>query len=81
MSDERAAIQCDTRDTLMAALRTRFPLSGYDAAILEELKECMDLGDDFEVDDDASISRSDNDDGTWVQAWVWVPDDPDDEDD
>jgi hypothetical protein len=27
--------------------------------------------DDVEVDDDAVISHG-NDDGVWVQAWVWV---------
>ena len=27
--------------------------------------------DDIEIDDDALTSRADN--GTWVQAWVWLP--------
>lgn len=26
--------------------------------------------DDIEIDDNAEISQTD--DGTWVQAWVWV---------
>jgi hypothetical protein len=30
---------------------------------------------DIEVDDDASVSPSEE--GTWVQAWVWVPMDDD----
>jgi hypothetical protein len=27
--------------------------------------------DDIEIDDDAKISEADK--GTWVAAWVWVP--------
>lgn len=29
--------------------------------------------DDIEIDDNAKAARGD-DPGTWVQAWVWVPD-------
>ena len=35
-SDERDAIQCDSRHALLAAIRTWFPLSKEDAAILAE---------------------------------------------
>jgi hypothetical protein len=34
---------------------------------------------DIEVDDDAKVSESD--DGTWVQAWVWLPNVEEDEED
>ena len=30
-------------------------------------------GDELEIDEDALASRTE--DGTWVQAWVWVPKD------
>ena len=30
-----------------------------------------DSDDDLEIDDEAETSEAD--DGTWVQAWVWVP--------
>ena len=32
-----------------------------------------DSDDDVEIDDEAETSEAD--DGTWVQAWVWVPKD------
>lgn len=31
-------------------------------------------GDDLEIDDNPKVSAGD-DDGAWVAAWVWVPDD------
>lgn len=34
--------------------------------------------DDIEIDSNAQVSETD--DGTWVQAWVWVPNEEDDED-
>lgn len=34
-------------------------------------------GDELEIDDNAGISRGD--DGYWVQAWVWVPAQEDDD--
>lgn len=30
-------------------------------------------GEEIQVDSDAIVSTNDND-GAWVQAWVWVPD-------
>lgn len=39
----------------------------------EELARARDLYSDgvtISVDDDAKVSRAD--DGTWVQAWVWI---------
>jgi len=35
--------------------------------------------DDLEIDDDATVSEADN--GYWVQAWVWVPQDDEDDSD
>lgn len=32
-------------------------------------------GDDVEIDDDAATSRG-GDPGTWIAAWVWLPDAP-----
>lgn len=29
------------------------------------------MGENIEIDPDAQLSEAD--DGTWVQAWVWVP--------
>jgi hypothetical protein len=28
--------------------------------------------DDIEIDNDAKLSVADEDNGAWVQAWVWV---------
>lgn len=49
----------------------------------EEIEEARDkyaLGsdDDIEVDDGALTSQADN--GTWVQAWVWLRKEEDEED-
>jgi hypothetical protein len=30
------------------------------------------LSDDFELDKDISISRSDDGSGAWIRSWVWV---------
>ena len=35
--------------------------------------------DNIEIDDDAKFSRGD--DGCWVQAWVWVRDEEDEDED
>jgi hypothetical protein len=45
-------------------------------ATAEEIAAARDLyargsDDDIEVDDNALASRCDE--GTWVQAWVWLP--------
>lgn len=41
------------------------------AYLLAEAKRLYaDHTDDVEIDDDAQLSRGEN--GTWVQAWVWV---------
>ncbi len=48
--------------------------------LIEEARSEYCRNDDLEIDDDAAISRTDF--GTWVGAWVWVPNEKtDDEDD
>lgn len=37
-----------------------------------ELARLMQASDDLEIDDDPKTSRAPS--GTWVQAWVYVPD-------
>lgn len=44
---------------------------GGDAILKAQAMYARDSDDNIEVDGDASVSV--NDDGTWVQAWVWVP--------
>jgi hypothetical protein len=46
-------------------------------ALLEKARDryARDSDDDIEIDDDAKLSETEN--GTWVQAWVWVPKDAD----
>jgi hypothetical protein len=41
--------------------------------IIEIAKEQY-ASDEIEIDDNAETSRAKN--GVWVQAWVWVPIDP-----
>ena len=36
-----------------------------------ELYVRTNTNDDVQIDDDAKVSVADE--GTWVQAWVWVP--------
>jgi DnaJ-class molecular chaperone len=45
----------------------------FDAIATPAVREAasMHCSDDIEIDSDAGTSPSD--DGTWVQAWVWVP--------
>lgn len=33
---------------------------------------------EIEIDDDAATSRSDEDNGTWIAAWVWLADEAED---
>lgn len=42
-------------------------------ATIEEIAAAQELhgSDEVEIDDDAMTSHGD--DGTWVQAWVWIP--------
>lgn len=42
-------------------------------ATIEQIEAARDEygSDDIEIDDDAGTSSAD--DGTWVQAWVWLP--------
>lgn len=46
---------------------------GSERATLEEIDAArIEYGnDDIQIDDDAAVSRADN--GAWVSAWVWVP--------
>lgn len=44
----------------------------YDHAAVAAAK-CASFPDEFEVDDNAVTSRSDDDDGCYVMAWTWVP--------
>jgi len=44
-----------------------------DAGLLAKANE-LHASDDIEIDDIAGTSAADN--GTWVQAWVWVPNPP-----
>lgn len=32
--------------------------------------------DDVAVDDNARVSRDDDDESAWVQCWVWIPGPP-----
>ena len=49
----------------------------YHAAVLELARTDPALGDDLEIDNDAKVSLGD-DNGAFVQAWLWVSfvDDP-----
>lgn len=51
-------------------IAARTELTDYAGAIAAARDEYA--SDDVEIDDNPSISRAD--DGTWVSAWVWVPD-------
>lgn len=44
-----------------------------DAATRQRAKDLHAQEGDVEIDDNAVVSRG-NDDGAYVQAWVWVPD-------
>ncbi len=48
-----------------------------------EIEEARDqYGDDEnEIDDDAGTSRAEDGSGLWVQAWVWLARDPDEDSD
>lgn len=39
---------------------------------------CQGSSNNIEVDDDARLSQGDE--GTWVQGWLWVPNDEDEDD-
>lgn len=39
--------------------------------LLDRARRLHANGDDLEIDDNAEISEGEE--GTWVQAWVWVP--------
>lgn len=39
-----------------------------------EAARAIYASDDVEIDDAPKLSRSDEDKGTWVAAWVWVAD-------
>ena len=41
------------------------------AQILDLARSHANVGDDLEIDDDAKVSMSD-DNGCFVQAWMWV---------
>jgi len=40
-------------------------------ALTDKAREMYQADGEIEIDDDPEISEGD--DGTWVQAWVWVP--------
>lgn len=55
--------------------RLNLGMGSHEEATPEELARARDLyaagsDDDIEIDDGAKVSRAD--DGTWVQAWVWL---------
>jgi len=37
------------------------------------------FGDDLEIDDTARVSKADEEPGAFVEAWVWVEDDGDED--
>ena len=41
----------------------------------EYRKAAKGIHDTTEIDDDAVVSRADDEDDAYVQAWVWVDDD------
>jgi hypothetical protein len=47
-------------------------------AVVEEARKVWG-SDDLEIDDDAKVSRTGDQQGYWVQAWVYVPADTLDE--
>jgi hypothetical protein len=63
--------ECPECGCLVHALSTE---SRASAELIERARAryAMPSDDDIEVDDDARISEGEG--GTWVQAWVWVPD-------
>ena len=42
-------------------------------ALIEEARELYAHGSDDNIEIDEGAQFSDVEDGTWVQAWVWVP--------
>ena len=55
-------------------------MSNKDCATQEEIDEAraMYADDDINIDDGAKASRADE--GVWVAAWVWVPNDTPEDD-
>lgn len=49
-----------------------------ESPLIERARE-LHQDEDTEIDDNASTSEADG--GTWVQAWVWVPNDEESDDD
>lgn len=46
------------------------------SASAEQIERARDeyQTDDIEIDDDAMVSRAEEENGMWVSAWVWLPD-------
>lgn len=53
------------------ALRSALPVAADEA--LREKAVAKYASDDVEIDDTAYVSEADN--GAWVSAWVWIPED------
>jgi hypothetical protein len=68
-----------SRDETQCLIAQSFIVNAKDAkadgglreAALDRVMNEFNATDEIEIDDDAGTSPSD--DGTWVQAWVWVP--------
>ena len=44
-----------------------------DAQYIKAAQSLSEDGTLFEVDEDADVSHSEEENGAYVQAWVWVP--------
>lgn len=81
-ADERSVLDDDGLDALIELHNARDDIRALAQAVLDRRHATPDLieaareayahgsDDNVKVDDDALVSRGE--DGTWVQAWVWV---------
>ena len=53
------------------------PVSEYLARKIKQARERYAMGSNVEIDDEPATSEADS--GVWVAAWVWVPNDEDDD--
>ena len=58
----------------MANVKKNGGLTEEKAAAVRKVAEEQHASDDIEFDKDAKLTRGE-DPGTWVAAWIWVPDD------
>lgn len=68
-------------DPIKAAIAMALVTNARDAIASPGLREAANDkygADDIEIDDQPGTSRAD--DGTWVAAWVWIPDPEGDDD-